>query len=257
MSTLPRPQLIAVVSPKGGVGKTTVAANLAAAIAVRGRPVLLVDLDPQNALRLHHQMPLDATTGLATLTLRGQPWSDGVFRGPFGVECLPYGALEDPERERFEQRVAADPHWLVEGLRSLALAAGTLVIIDTPPGPSVYLWQALQSADRVLVVLLPDAASFVTLPAMRRWLESYCEPRPQFRGARYLINRMNPARTLCRDVADGLRRHLGERLLDGEIRFDAAVEEALASQAPIQYYAPTAPTVRDFETLADRLTGDL
>jgi cellulose synthase operon protein YhjQ len=249
--------LVAVVSPKGGVGKTTVAANLAATIAARGRPVLLVDLDPQNALRLHHQMPLTAAAGLSTQTLLVQPWADALFRGPFGVECLSYGTLEDRERERFEQRVSADPDWLSKGLDSLAVARGTLVIVDTPPGGSIYLQQALHAADSVIVVLLPDAASFVTLPAMARWLDEYCYRRPDFRGARFVINRMNSARTLCRDVAAGLRQHLGDRLLDVEIRFDAAVEEALASQSPIQHYASSAPAVRDFEALADRMTGIL
>ena len=45
--------VIAVVSAKGGVGKTTISANLAAAIALTGRPVLVVDLDPQNAMQWH------------------------------------------------------------------------------------------------------------------------------------------------------------------------------------------------------------
>lgn len=45
--------VIAVISPKGGVGKTTVAVNLASAMAENGRVVRLVDMDPQNALRLH------------------------------------------------------------------------------------------------------------------------------------------------------------------------------------------------------------
>jgi chromosome partitioning protein len=45
--------VIAVISPKGGVGKTTVAVNLASTLAAGGRAVRLVDLDPQNALRLH------------------------------------------------------------------------------------------------------------------------------------------------------------------------------------------------------------
>ena len=45
--------VIAVISPKGGVGKTTVSANLAVSLAAKGHPVRLVDMDPQNALRLH------------------------------------------------------------------------------------------------------------------------------------------------------------------------------------------------------------
>lgn len=65
--------VVAVVSPKGGVGKTTVVANLATALLDGGRPVTVVDLDPQNALRLHLQMSLDESRGIAVQALQDLP----------------------------------------------------------------------------------------------------------------------------------------------------------------------------------------
>ena len=56
-------KVITVVSAKGGVGKTTLAANLASVLAARGRRVIALDLDPQNALRLHFGIPLDSIDG--------------------------------------------------------------------------------------------------------------------------------------------------------------------------------------------------
>jgi CO dehydrogenase nickel-insertion accessory protein CooC1 len=67
-------KVITVVSAKGGVGKTTLAANLASVLAARGRRVIALDLDPQNALRLHFGIPLDSIDGLARATLAGDPW---------------------------------------------------------------------------------------------------------------------------------------------------------------------------------------
>ena len=61
--------LIAVASPKGGVGKTTCAAHLAYGIAAAGYRTLALDLDPQNSLRLHFGIPLGEAGGLA----RGGP----------------------------------------------------------------------------------------------------------------------------------------------------------------------------------------
>jgi len=62
---------------------------------------------------------------------------------------------------------------------------------------------------------------------------------------------MNTARVLCRDVASALSRDLGEQLIPVEVRFDAAVEEALASQSPILRYAPESSASRDFAALAE------
>lgn len=252
MTTSAQGRIISVVSPKGGVGKTTVAANLAAAFAAAGRAVLLIDLDPQNAARLHHQMPLSDGAGLAVQTLLGQPWANAAFRGPYGVDCLPYGTLTDHDRRAFEQQLDSNPDWLRQNLDALGLTPGSIVIIDTPPGGSSYLPQALQASDIALCALLPDAASFITITAMARWYGEAMQTNPALRGY-YLLNRMNSARVLCRDVGTALSRDLGDRLLPIEINFDSAVEEALATQSPILKYAPESHASRDFMLIADWL----
>jgi len=242
-------RVVSVVSPKGGVGKTTVAANLAAALAAAGQTVLLVDVDPQNAARLHHQMPLAEGDGLAVQSLLNQPWVNAAYRGPYGVDCLPFGTLSDHDRRGLERQLDDDPEWLQKNLAALELAPGSIVILDTAPGGTAYLPQALQASSIALCVLLPDAASFVTLPAMARWFGEAMQTNPSLCG-RYLLNRMNNARVLCRDVAVALTRDLGDELLPIEIHFDAAIEEALASQTPILKYSPESPACRDFEALA-------
>lgn len=251
MSTPRDIAVIAAVSPKGGVGKTTLVANLSAALAGRGRPLLMIDLDPQNALRLHHQMPLADSGGLAVQALRGEPWENAVFRGAFGVDCLAYGNLAEPDRRRFEQVVDADPNWFSRGIASLQLAPRSIVLVDTPPGGTVYLRQALGAATAVLAVMLPDAASFVTLPSMERWLDDYCRSRSDFRGGWYMVNRMNSSRVLCRDVLSALSQQLGDRLSPQVVHFDASLEEALASQAPVSRYAPESIAARDIAALAE------
>ncbi|MES2682863.1 MAG: cellulose biosynthesis protein BcsQ [Pseudomonadota bacterium] len=252
MTTSAQRRIVSVVSPKGGVGKTTVAANLAATLAAAGRAVLLVDLDPQNSARLHHQMPLSDGAGLAVQTLLGQPWANAAFRGPYGVDCLPFGTLTDHDRRAFEQQLDRNPDWLRQNLDALGLTPGSIVIIDTPPGGTCYMPQALQASDLALCVLLPDAASFVTLPSMARWYAEAAQSNAALQGY-YLLNRMNNAKVLCRDVANALSRDLGARLLPAEIHFDSAVEEALASQSPIHRYAPDSPASRDFAAIADWL----
>jgi len=245
--------VIAVVSPKGGVGKTTLVANLAMALVDRERPVLAVDLDPQNALRLHLRMPVDDSGGLAVNGLARRPLADAEFLSPYGMQVLPYGSLSEAHRREFERALDGDPLWLARQLASVPRPERTITLIDTPPGGSVYLQQALLAADVAVMVMLPDAASFVTIASMERWLDEYCRPRPAFGGAHYLVNRMNAARPLCRDVLSALQRELGPRLMPSVIRFDATVEEAMACQSPVSRYAPDAMAARDVGDAADWL----
>ena len=67
-------RVVSVVSAKGGVGKTTLAANLASVLGSNGRRVIAVDFDPQNALRLHLGLPIDNFDGIARATLAGDAW---------------------------------------------------------------------------------------------------------------------------------------------------------------------------------------
>jgi cellulose synthase operon protein YhjQ len=151
-------KVIAVVSAKGGVGKTTLAANLASVLATSGRRVIALDLDPQNALRLHFGVPLDSIDGLSRASLSGDAWQRIMFDGADGVNVLPYGAVVEDDRRRFEAYVDHEPQWLVQSLSTLGLDASDIVVIDTPPGSSVYTRTALCAATFALNLVLADAA---------------------------------------------------------------------------------------------------
>lgn len=71
--------LICVCSPKGGVGKTTLAANLAYSLARAGSKVLAIDFDVQNALRLHFGVPLSDERGYVAKALELHDWSQCVL----------------------------------------------------------------------------------------------------------------------------------------------------------------------------------
>lgn len=230
--------ILSIVSAKGGVGKTTLAANLALSLA-RGRTVVALDLDPQNALRLHLGVATHDVDGVARASLEGRPWSGAVFKSSSPeLVVLPYGELNEGDRDAFEVHLSSHPDWLARGLSNLRLADQDVVVIDTPPGPSLYQQQVLRAAHFVLVVVHADAASYATLPAMEGLIERYCAGREGFIGSAYLLNSVNAGSALSRDVVKVVRAGLGDRVLPTVVHQDEAVREALAFDQLVLQYSP-------------------
>ena len=250
--------IVAVVSMKGGVGKTSTTANLAAAMADvlgEGR-VSVVDLDPQNALHLHFGVSDAQSPGACRQSLAAGSWRGVMVASEHGVRCLPYGTVSERERLDFERLLHREPKWVGDQIRSAGLDSDAIVLIDTPPGPSVYLKQVLACADIVLVVLLPDAASYATVPVMEAWLAEAGEERPHLQGL-YVINQVDRTELLNRDASDLLQQQLQGRVAAVAVHADEAVREALAFQEPVLAYAPHGQASHDLANLANALIDTL
>lgn len=251
-------KVIAVASMKGGVGKTTTTANLASVFREAGdREILVVDLDPQNSLHLHFNFLVSDNEGICSYGVRNLSLSGAVrHNNTLGFGCLPYGAATEDEREVFESLLQDDPNWLCQKLADLGLPDNTFVIIDTPPGNTVYLQQAFNAADIVLLVILADAGSYLTLPAMEGWLAEANESYPTLLAA-YVVNQTDNGNPLHRDLLDVLRFSLKGRLAPVSIHRDEGVSEAMAFQQSVIEHAPHAQATEDFRRLADWVAQQL
>ncbi len=246
-------KVVAFVSGKGGVGKSTVTANLAVAMAARHRRVLVVDFDPQNSQRLHLGLDAEETAGL----VREGISVDSLFDSPFGVHFIPFGRVCEDDLEEFRSDLVAHPTWLKQKLDSLKVLNFDYVFIDTPPGATAYLEQALHAAHKAVLVLLADAASFVTLPKMHSLIEHYCAGRQDFRGVGRLINQMPSENRLAHQVRNKLAADRSAELVPLAIHQDELVAEALASELPVLEYQPSSTASLDFGHLADWLIGSM
>lgn len=240
-------EIIALISGKGGVGKSTLAANLAVGLQQRGKSVLLLDLDPQNAQRLHMGLDPDEIAGLA----REGVQNSSIFESPFGPKFIPFGRLRETELEEFEAFLRAHPKWLSRSLEAMGSDGYDYAVIDTPPGPTVYLLQAMQAAHRALIVLAADAASFATIPKILQLVHTYTEERGDFHGAHLLLNQMPKGSKLGHQVRTALQAEYGAMLSPVTVLKDSAVAQALAFERPVLQYEVNSPASVALQSLAD------
>ncbi|MFN4090732.1 MAG: cellulose biosynthesis protein BcsQ [Alphaproteobacteria bacterium] len=245
--------LISVASPKGGVGKTTLTANLGYELQRIGWQVLVVDFDSQNGLRLHYAMPLGDHRGLAVESVRNRPWEDLIFETASGVLLLPFGGIDNHAAQRLHTFVRGDPDWMRSRLEPFLAAPDVLVLVDLPPGRSVFLEQVSPLAEINLAVMLADATSVAILPKLETG-EFFEDAGGGWDTDRvhYVLNQVDIRRRLRRDVLTVLRGRLGERLA-GVIYRDEAVQEAIGKQRLVADFAPDSKAAYDIAALARRL----
>lgn len=243
--------VICLASPKGGVGKTTISANLAHALQRAGRRVLAVDLDPQNALRLHFGVPLEDTGGFMAGLMAGADPASTLRETASGVALLPHGALDMAGSLALAAALDREPERIAAPLRRLMADPGLVIVIDTPPGPSHALAAVIPLVDTFIAVLLADAASTALLPQVETGAFLGQGTLASLFSARLkiVINQVDQASRLSFSAAEAVARHLGPKLL-GVVAKDEAMGEALAYQRLLLDFAPASRAATDLGAIA-------
>lgn len=243
--------LIVVSSPKGGVGKTTLTANLSVALVQAGWRVVAIDFDVQNELRLHFGMPLEDPYGYARYGVETQDWSTLLLQASNGVYVLPYGEVSVAERIRLENGLSGGSSFLEPRLRTFLNERDCIVIADTAPGPTAALGALDDMADLHIAVLLADATSLALLPQIERGAFFHTSAA---RGENcwYILNQVDQRRRLNRDVTAFVENKVGDRLI-GTIREDEAFAESIACQHSVVDHAPLSAGTQDVFATAEKI----
>lgn len=237
---------IAVISANGGIGRTTLTAQLANLLARRQQSVLALDFDPNNLLGLHFGLPVTERDGLVQHAASHLPWQDAAFSNSDGITFLPFGTTSDDERRSFANQITHQTHWLSGQLARVQLPSTTIALIDTPRLPSIYAQQAINAADLVLGVVAADASSYARLGSLRDVVKLSGKADKAF----YVVNYADAARRLHNDIITLMQNDLGDRLLPYFVHHDESVPESLAANSSLADYAPQGQATHDLQGLA-------
>ena len=257
------PHVIAVANQKGGVGKTTTAVNLSAALALQGQRVLVVDLDGQHNATAGlgakpdpglarwlssgcHEPVVDLVVETQWERLSVVPGSshlhgiDAALRDEVGAELLVREALTRLPDEALEQ------------------SGFDVVVIDTAPGAGLLTINALSAAHLVIAPVLANAMS---LPALQQISETVRKVHerlnPDLREMRVLGCRVDARTAHSTEIHNELKRTFGKRYFEAYIRENVAVAKAFGEDVHVFEHDARSHAAEDYYALAEEVAGIL
>ena len=247
--------VLAVVSQKGGVGKTTTAINLATALARRGRKTLLVDVDPQGAVR--HGVGLTGVehpAGLADVLAGTHELQDVVLATPLPwLRVLLAGSVADSgDHEQYHAQVARSPK--LGELFSRARRRGYLVVVDTPPGLGAVTRRVLAHSQHVIVPLQCEPLALQTTTQILRAVRDASAENGGLVLDGILLTMLEEGNAVSQRVAAYVREQLPrEMLFDVAVPRTMASIDAFAAGQPVVLRSPEDPASQAYTRLAELL----
>ena len=246
--------IIAIANQKGGVGKTTTAINLAAACALEGKRVLLIDLDPQGNSSLSFiDMGMAEASAYELFTEVNMPWESFTYLTSISkLDIVPSRI----NLAKLEAKLVGDFDAIfrlrdrIEQIREKY----DIIFFDTPPTLGLITVNALVAATHVLI---PIQSSYFALEGTDDLLETIekvrARPNPDLQILGVLVTLFDKRTSLSKDVESHIRKVFGKKAFNTIISRSVRLEESPAHKETIFTYAPNTKGAIEYAKLCQEV----